>query len=287
MNNKTFLDTLLIETGDKGTNVSHLPPLNESLLPELPLFDEEERLIVLHRDAHFGGNFSLMYEYYLDEGKGAVLDVSTQRIESLAHLEEKLQQNIASILLNDNDIQTIAFSRKLYEQLKNIYSGKKESDPLRAIADLILSENDPYEDAQTIKRYGKAVIPLLIQLVKTDVFYEDTSPGYGQAPIAAVIALGELKAAEAIPSLFALVGSDNFELESAAIEALRKIGSPAKNLCVQIFTSRPITTDNERAALVLLAFSDDTEVTQLFSNALDDHEVQKRPLLFQYLTGNK
>ena len=37
-----------------------------------PLTDELDHAILMHKDVHFGGNFSLMIEYYKEEGKGVI-----------------------------------------------------------------------------------------------------------------------------------------------------------------------------------------------------------------------
>ena len=100
----------------------------------------------MHRDAHFGGLFSIMLEYYQQEKKGVQPEFDISRIESLAALEEQLKQNLAALFLAAHEIQKVADAREAYQRLRDIYEVKKTKTPYpRLIADLILSEEDEPE----------------------------------------------------------------------------------------------------------------------------------------------
>ncbi len=285
---KGLIDALLgrsfqIEVDEEATSSAYYaPPLDENGY-DLPLFEEEDRDILIHRDSHFGGSFQIMKEYYLKEAKGAVLDIDENRIEELEHLEEKLGRDLAPLVLTGKDAETIAFSRKLYKSLEKLYEAN-EKGPLLAIADLILSEEeDPHTDAQMIAKQGKEIIPFLIQLLQTPQLYQKECPGYGLAPVAATLALGLLHAEESIQHIFQLIGTSDFELESAALKALHLIGEKAKAFCLTILSSKPLTIDNDRAALALIDFSADEEVAKTLCTLIKDPEVMKRESLVSYL----
>ena len=57
---------------------------------DLPILDELDTEILKHRDAHFGGNFQVMIDYYEQEGIGVVPDFDIDRIVELHELQEKL-----------------------------------------------------------------------------------------------------------------------------------------------------------------------------------------------------
>lgn len=267
-----------------SSNVYYSAPLGADELEELPVFDEEDRDILMHRDAHFSENFEIMKEYYEKEGKGAILDIDVDRIEELELIERRLGRNLSPLLLQGADAEKIAFSRMLYQKLQDLYESKdEEKDLLLHIADLILSENEPEVDAQIIAKQGQKIVPLLLQLLDTPQFLDPLFPGYGLAPIAATYALGILKAEVAIPTLFQLIGSQDFELESAALKSLYEIGEKAKQFCLTVLQGLPITGDNEKAALALLSFKDDEEVCRTVLEQLKNPQFLKREPLVSYL----
>ncbi|MES2122812.1 MAG: hypothetical protein V4492_08575, partial [Chlamydiota bacterium] len=63
--------------------------------------DAVDHDILMHRDAHFGGSFALMLEYYQKEGKGAHPEFGTSRIEELMRLEDECGENLAELVLGD------------------------------------------------------------------------------------------------------------------------------------------------------------------------------------------
>src|SRR5690348_4776893 len=106
-----------------------------------PLADEQSISILMHRECHFAGQFSLMLEYYHNDGVGRVEDFSIERIQELADYEEQIGTNIAPLLLTGPDAEKVAQVREIYRNLREIYEVKnpKSRHPL-LIADLILSE---------------------------------------------------------------------------------------------------------------------------------------------------
>ena len=74
--------------------------------------------------------------------------------------------------------------------------------------------------------------------------------------------------------LFALIGRREFEVETAVLETLRKIGPAARNFAIDRLTSFPITAGHERAALVLIEFLPDDEISNLFVHILSDKRVR-------------
>ena len=64
----------------------------DSSFEHFPLVDALDHEILMHRDAHFGGLFSVMIDYYQTEGKGVQPQFSLQRIEKLQQLEKELKR---------------------------------------------------------------------------------------------------------------------------------------------------------------------------------------------------
>jgi len=268
---------------EEGPNAYYEPPLEGFDSAELPLLEEEDRDILMHREAHFGKNFEVMLEHYEEEGVAAVLDIDSRRIKELMDLEAALGQNLAPYLLQGSDAEKVAQSIRMYEALREQLEHSEKVPLVAAIAELILSEEENDIAAQKAALHGPKLIPYLIQLLRTNVLYDPLFPGYGQAPVRACLALGLLGAKEAIKLIFGLIGTENFDVESAAICALSNIGEPARTFCLAQLASRPITKNNERAAIVCSSIEDDDEVIEALITQLEDPEVQKNESLATYL----
>ncbi|MCE5293902.1 MAG: HEAT repeat domain-containing protein [Chlamydiales bacterium] len=281
----SLLEKSFERTASEDTDITayYEPPLEGLDASELPLLEEEDRDILMHRDAHFGKNFQIMLEHYEEEGVGAVLDVDADRIAGLMNLESQLGQNLAPYLMQGADAEKVAQSIRMYQALREQIENKKEVPLVAAIGELILSEDDPEVTAEKAASYGKKLIPYLIQLIQTPVLYDPLFPGYGQSPVAACLTLGHLQATEAIKLLFGLIGTENFDTESAAIRALRLIGEPARTFCLQQLSSRPITKNNERAAIVASSLDCDDEMQEALLCQLEDKDVQRIESLTTYL----
>ena len=151
------------------------------------------------------------------------------------------------------------------------------------IADLIFAEDfDAEKEIEALIETPES-IPLLIQIVKEDDFYNPLFPGYGFAPLHAIECLGRLKAKEAIIPLFESLSKTEFFGEEAVIHALFQMGEPAKEFLLSVLKNTPLTKDNENAAIGLLLFKDDPKIPSTCLKLLTLPEFQARPVLFTYL----
>src|SRR5580704_7299274 len=94
---------------------------DDNILEPFTLADASDIGIVMHRDAHFGGNFELMLDYYKRGGKGVNPDFNLERIQQLADYERATNQNLAGIILSGPDAEKIARAKEAYKQLKAFY----------------------------------------------------------------------------------------------------------------------------------------------------------------------
>lgn len=250
-----------------------------------PIADNIDNEILMQRDAHFGGKFSFMIDYYNQEGKGSLPEISLDRILFLAHLEEKSGQNLAPLLLSGKEATRVAKSREAYKSLRDLYelSDTNFSIP-RLLADLILSEEElPEKEIEAIVSVGSAALPALIDLLTSEDFLDPLFPGYGMAPELAAICLGKIGDPKAIEPLFSTLGREGFFMEESILEALKRIGESAKKFLLKRISARPLSRDNERASLALTYFSDDEEVGKAVFLELQDPINRKNPSLATYL----
>jgi hypothetical protein len=250
-----------------------------------PLVDAIDHEILMHRDAHFGGKFSIMLDYYQKEGRGVQPEFDLSRIDRLALLEEQIKQNLAALFLTAHEMQKVADSRAAYQKLREIYEIKKPKTPYpRLIVDLILTEaEEPEEEIAAIYGVKDKIVPALIDLLRSEELYDPLFPGYGQAPFLAVQALSQIGDKRAIISLFEALGQGDFFADELIIKALKAIGDPAKEFLIHVVNGRPINEDNERAAIGLIAFKDEEKVASLCLDLLQQSDVQKDPCLPTYL----
>ena len=245
------------------------------------LFDENDRDILMHRDAHFASSFPIMIEYYENEGKGAVLDVEIERIRELELLQKELGRDIAPFVLQGSDAEKIARARSLYKELRRAYE-EAIAPLMKLVALLILSEEEEFDVAAFVP-FGSKAVTCLLQLVQTDELYDPLFPGYGMAALLACRALGKLKAKEAIPILFSLIGRVDFDIESEVIEALAAIGDEAKAFLLKALVARPFGADNERACVALSQFLPDAQIKETVKTLACLKEVQEKKTLVRYL----
>lgn len=247
-----------------------------------PIQDNIDSEILMQRDAHFGGKFSFMIDYYNQEGKGAMPEIPLERILFLAHLEEKSGQDLAPLLLSGSEASRIALAREAYKRLREIYEHSR--GPATLLADLILSEEEfPEATIEQIVALGSQVVTPLVNLMASEEFADPLFPGYGHAPELAAICLGKIADPEAIEPLFASLGKEGFFIEETILEALKNSGDPARDFLLNILKSRPLTQDNERAALALTYFAEDPKVALAAFQELQKEEVRKKPQLASYL----
>ncbi len=246
------------------------------------LTDEIDHEILMHRDAHFGGDFNVMLQYYEEDGIGVNPDFDFERIVYLKEVEDQIDGNLAALVLSIPEAERVAKARATYTQLKEVYEG--DNDLAKLVADLILcEEEDPEELIEEILEMNERIIPDLIRIVESADAYDPLSPGYGLAPALAIHCLGELREARAVVLIFERFGSEMLFDEEILLEALQKIGEPAKQFLLRILKSRPITSDNIHAAFALTSFAQDTEIAICAYEELQSPEICDKPLLSTYL----
>lgn len=252
---------------------------------DIPLADNIDNIILMHRDAHFGGSFDIMLDYYRKEGKGISPDIEYEKIVELAETEKQTQQNLAPILLTGQEAEHIARAKDSYKKLKDVYAVKNpKNNHARLIADLILAEEfEPEKEIAAIVKEKDSIVPALIELLKTEDYYNPLFPGYGHAPALAAHCLGKIGDKRAIIALFEAIGESDFFDEDIILQALHEIGAPAKEFLLHVLHSRPINMDNDRAAIALVTFKDDPEVAEKCFEMLQDPEILKHLPIATYL----
>lgn len=248
-----------------------------------PLIDMNDHEILMHRDVHFSGNFSLMLSYYEEEKKGVQPEFEIKRIKSLQQMEEKSQQNLSDLFLDEDEKEEIKRAKEKYHYLRELY--EKNASPIALlIADLILTEDiEATNEIEKLVREGEKAVPLLIDLLSQDEFYNPLYPGYGHAPAHAAVCLGKIKDPRAIPALFEALGRSDFFTEDAILEALQNQGPAAKVFLVKKLSNEPFTKDNENAAIALLSFPIDESLSKTFLQVLENPSSHKRPNFTSYL----
>ncbi len=257
----------------------------EEFVDDEMLTDTLDHEIVMHRDAHFGGDFGIMLKYYQEEGIGVNPDFDIERIEYLAKVESELGQNLGALLLDGSEAEKVGRATRAYRQLKAIYEKEKLPDSNAALlADLILSEEEePEKEIEKIVARGESIVPDLLQIVKSEEAYDTLFPGYGLAPALAIHCLGLIKDERAIIPLFEALGNQNFFEEEVILSALYSIGEKAKIFLLKVLKGRPLNNDNENAAFALTCFGGDEEVSKAALKELQDPAVVKNETLVVYL----
>lgn len=253
------------------------------------LTDEIDHQILMHRDAHFGGDFGVMLDYYnAEESVGVHPDFDSERIAYLAEVEKEIGQDLAPLILTGIEAEAVGRARQAYAQIKEIYEiDEEESRYPRLIADLILSEEEePLQEIESIVAEGRAILPELLALLRAEDMYNPLFPGYGYAPYLAILCLGKIKDPEAIVPLFETFSKEIIFDEMAIVEGLAEIGTPAKEFLLKLIQSRPLTQDNTNAAFALIAFAHDAQVAMTCFEQLQDPVVRDKPLLRTYLICN-
>lgn len=251
----------------------------------LSLLDETDVEMLMHRDAHFGGKFDIMMKYYNDGGKGINPDFALDRMIELAALEENMKQNLAAMLLSGPDAEKVGRARNSYKQLRSLYEVENPKSLYPTlIADLILSEEEvPQKEIDAIVAEKQAIVPALIELIKSEDLYDPLFPGYGLAPTLIYQCLGLIGDKRAIISLFESIGHGDFFDDEVALKALRGIGNPARDFLLKVVHARPITEDNERAAIALVQFKDDPEVAKTCFQMLKEINIKEEFSIAIYL----
>lgn len=256
---------------------------SSSMLAQFGVGDLIDHEILMHRDSHFGGLFPEMIDYYNQEGVGINPEFEIQRIHFLAKLEEEIGENLAPLLLSGPEAERVGRSRDAYKQLRDLYELPARSHS-HLLADLVLSEEEePEEEVSKIVKIGSSIVPGLIELLKNEEFSDPLFPGYGRARQLAAICLGKLAEERAVVPFFEALGREDFELDAEILNGLRQIGSASTHFLLQILQSRPLTRDNEKAAMALTAFIEDPKVAKMALRQLEDPQIRSHPELVSYL----
>lgn len=261
-------------------------PEGEAAVEEdFSLTEEMDHTILMHRDAHFGGDFEVMLKYYQNEDHvGVDPDLDISRIAYLSEVETSTGKNLASVMLNSAEIEQIARCRRAYAQFKEIYEQQDENASARLLADLVLSEEQyPHEAIDAVVERGDELAPLLIELIRSDDAYLPLFPGYGYAPFLAAQCLSKIKHPDALIHLFNMFHHEAIFSDDTLLDAFAEIGEEAKQFLMTRVKGRPITRDNTHAAFALCVFASDLEVAKLALEQLSDPHVQCQSLLCTYL----
>ncbi len=252
---------------------------------EYHLADATDVAILMHRDAHFSGSFEIMLEYYEKGGKGVYPEFELEKILALRDMENAMQENLAAVMLTGADAEKVARSKKAYKDLRQLYEIENPVSPYpKKIADLILTEDEEaVAEIAAIVAEKSGIVPDLLELIQSPDFQDPLFPGYGLAPLLAIKCLGQIGDKRAIISLFESIGQSDFFDDDVALEALKAIGEPAKQFLLTVVKGKPYNVDNEKAAIALMAFKEDPEVTKTCLKLLQDPEVMKDPALAIYL----
>ena len=231
-------------------------------MKDLPLLNTIDLEILMHKDAHFGGSFDMMMEYYANDGIGVQEEFDIDRIKELSLLDK--EGHLSSEVLPDLAKNDVLLSKDLYSKFKECYEG---DNPLpQKIADMILSEDDhPEEEIKALASFETLAIKPLIEILLQDHFYNALNPGYGRAPINAVLCLKAINSDEVIPFLFNALGK-SFMVDESIIDTLITLGSKAEEFLCDRLQSTPYTRDNYTAAMALASFpvSDETATVALY-----------------------
>lgn len=252
---------------------------------EFPITDSIDQAILMHRDAHFGGHFDFMLDYYKNPNKGVNEEFTLDKIIALADMERQMGTNLASLVLSGPDAEKVAKSKTAYKNLRSLYENPtKDKKYALLIADLILSEEElPEKEIEAIVAEKGAIVRSLIELLRSEDYYDPLMPGYGKAPLLAAKCLGLIGDKRAIIALFEALGEGDFFDETIELEALKAIGEPAKEFLLNVVRARPLNDDNEKAAIALIQFKDDLSVASSCFQLLQVEDVKKNPILATYL----
>lgn len=252
---------------------------------EFPLSDALDHEIITQRNAHFGGQFPSMLEYYARGGKGVLDTIPIGRIEELYKIERASGEDLTYALLSEADIEKEERVHEAYQKLRDVYDEPKaKHGSLRLLADLILTEDEePEAEIAAIVAKGEIMIEPLIALMNADEFSDPLFPGYGYAPSLAALCLGKIGHEKAVRPLFEALPRTDFADEGAVLQALTALGEPAKTFLVKALCSRPWTADNERAAMALTSFALDQEVGAACLQQLKEPVIAKKEPLSHYL----
>lgn len=229
-----------------------------------PLLDEIDLEILMHKDAHFGGSFPVMIEYYEKDKVGTQGDFELKRIKELAAFDK--DGHLSAEMLPEIAKNEVIFAKELYKKFRDCYEEK--DDLPKKLADLILTEEyEPQNEILALSIFEKRAIKPLVEILQQDHFYNPINPGYGLAPIHAALSLKKIGNKEAIPHLFNALGK-SFTVDEIIIETLISFGHSAEEFLSDRLKGSPYTKDNYLAALALSSFPVKDETAELALNLL-------------------
>lgn len=252
---------------------------------QFPIAYSIDNLILMHRDAHFGGDFNIMLDYYKKNGRGTSIEFDIERIQELADTQHAEGKDLSPLMLSGAEAEKVANSRKLYKDLREICETDNKNTLIpKLIAELILSEDEELPAIiKAVVAEKTAIVPSLIELLRSEEFYDPLAPGYGQAPTLAAECLGKIGDKRAIISLFEAIGSGDFFNEDIVLSSLKAMGEPAKTFLLKVLQGKPLTGDNDQAAVALIIFKDDPEVATTCLKMLQELDIPKHLFLATYL----
>lgn len=249
----------------------------------VPMIDTLDIDIILHRDIHFGKNFDIMLDYYLEKGVGAMSDFPIDRIQQLQKMEKALNKSLSSYLPSAVD-DLAARAKTLYTNLREIYATHEKTEVAVLISDLILSESEfPTSEINALIAKGRDAVDALIYIIRTIDFYDPLFPGYGRAPIFAAHCLAKIGDARAIPPLFEALGQENFFTDDAIISALAEFGDKSKDFLINRVQQKPYNKDNIHAVITLTSFPDDPTIAETCLKILQDPDSRQKDSFANYL----
>lgn len=241
--------------------------------------------ILMHRDAHFGGKFEKMLEYYKQGKKGVNPDIDLERILYLYDVERDLGVNLSLENLDDEEKDRVEESIKRYEILRTL-SHKKNKNIHALLAELILSDEEiPQKEIEAIVALkGEAVKPL-VEIIKDESYTDPIFPGFGYLPSLATEILGLIGDKRAIIALFEEINQGDFFDDEVVFKALKRIGTSSEEFLLKVLHAQPITADNEKAAQALHIF-EDSAVSTACLNMLKTIDLKKNEIFASYLILN-
>ena len=251
---------------------------------EFQVVDTIDMEILMHREAHFGGSFEIMLEYYEQGGVGRMFDFEVTKIKQLQSFENRLGQDLAALYLPSAAREVVDASKQLYQDLRDAYA-KEAPEPLAILlSDLILSEEEyPEQAIKALVAKGEECVPSLIHLLSSPLFSDPLYPGYGRVPIFVARCLAAVQDKRAIPPLFEALGEDNFFTDEEIIKALASFGESAKRFLLNILKQSPHSKDNEHAAIALNGFPEDEEIASSSLEMLERETTLQKTSFSSYL----
>lgn len=255
-------------------------------MEEYPLIDALDHEILMHRNAHFGGKFVFMIDYYINEGKGVNPEFELERLHELARLEQELKTDLSIELLSDEELERVSKAREAYEKLHTLADKESKTAP-HVIARLILSEEEkPQAEMEALLQMKAKATPFLIEMLKNQELYDPLFPGYGLSPNLAAEILGGVGGKQACITLFEHISEGDFFDDEITLKALKTIGDLARDFLLKVVHAKPYTFDNEKAAIALELFKDDPLVSTSCFQILKDLDLKKQVTLASYLILN-